>query len=121
MRPQPIDKRLRIPPGAGDPAERLLRVHPFVRRPADESLAGDTVWCPEVGEALTRYRPDVTVVNAGGAQFLTGGPITMTGPDIEQVCRALPETRIVAIHIFLETVPWALRPAHAVPENIFRY
>ena len=30
---------------------------------------------------------------------MTGGPITMTGPDIERVCAELPETRVIAVHM----------------------
>jgi L-ascorbate metabolism protein UlaG (beta-lactamase superfamily) len=78
------------------------RVSGFVLRAPGEPtlyLAGDTVWCRPVDEALHRYRPDVTVVNAGGACFAAGDPITMTAADVAQVCREAPATQVVAVHM----------------------
>ena len=88
--------------GSGEVARRLAPVSGFVLRAADEPvlyIAGDTVWCPEVEQALREYEPAVTVVNAGGAQFLEGGPITMTADDVAAVARAAPSTRLVAVHM----------------------
>ncbi|NGQ95951.1 MBL fold metallo-hydrolase [Brevibacillus sp. SYP-B805] len=62
-------------------------------------IAGDTVWCDEMEEALAAHQPDIVVVNAGGARFLTGGPITMTAEDIVQTCRKAPQARVVAVHM----------------------
>jgi L-ascorbate metabolism protein UlaG (beta-lactamase superfamily) len=62
-------------------------------------IAGDTIWCAEVAAALEAHRPDVTVLNAGAAQFLTGDPITMTAGDVVQVCDALASTQVVAAHM----------------------
>ena len=62
-------------------------------------IAGDTIWCDEVEEALLAHRPDVVVVNAGAARFLEGDPITMTAEDVAQVCRASPEARVIAVHM----------------------
>ena len=62
-------------------------------------IAGDTIWCPEVEDALDVHNPDVVVVNAGAARFLEGDPITMTADDVARVCRALPEARVVAVHM----------------------
>jgi L-ascorbate metabolism protein UlaG (beta-lactamase superfamily) len=65
-------------------------------------IAGDTIWCAEVAAALQQHRPAVTIVNAGAAQFLTGDPITMTAEDVGQVCRALPSSQVIAVH--METI-----------------
>ena len=62
-------------------------------------VAGDTIWCEEVEEALLAHRPDVVVVNAGAARFLEGDPITMTAEDVARVCRAAPEARVSAVHM----------------------
>ena len=62
-------------------------------------LAGDTIWCEEVREAIDRHRPDVIVVNSGAAQFLSGDPITMTAEDVIRVCRAAPAATVVAVHL----------------------
>lgn len=62
-------------------------------------VAGDTIWCEEVEEALRAHRPDVVVVNAGAARFVEGDPITMTAEDVAEVCRAAPEARVIAVHM----------------------
>lgn len=62
-------------------------------------VAGDTVWCPEVEQALREHAPDVVVVNAGGARFLQGDTITMEADDVIAVCAAAPEARVVAVHM----------------------
>jgi len=46
-----------------------------------------------------RVVADVIVVNAGAAQFKSGGPITMTAEDVVRVCRAAPHATVVAVHM----------------------
>ncbi len=41
----------------------------------------------------------MTVVNAGAAQFLEGGPITMTVEDVIEAARCAPGTTMVAVHM----------------------
>jgi L-ascorbate metabolism protein UlaG (beta-lactamase superfamily) len=62
-------------------------------------IAGDTIWCDEVREALERYKPAGVVVNTGTAQFLRGDPITMTADDVVAVCQAAPAAQVVAVHM----------------------
>jgi len=62
-------------------------------------LTGDTVWCKETAEAVKKHRPDVIVVNSGGARLLIGGAITMDSGDVIKTCRAAPGARIVAVHM----------------------
>lgn len=62
-------------------------------------IAGDSIWCKEVAEAIRRFDPQIIVVNAGGARFLQGDPITMTAEDVVQVCRAAPQATIIAVHM----------------------
>ena len=88
--------------GTGAVGARMAPVSGFVLRAGGEStlyIAGDTIWCGEVEEALRRHAPAVTVVNAGAAQFLEGGPITMTARDVIEVARFAPRTAVVAIHM----------------------
>ena len=88
--------------GTGEIGKQMGPVSGFVIRSGDSPrlyVAGDTVWCDEVEEALLVHRPDVIVVNAGAAQFLEGDPITMTAEDVAQVCRAAPEARVIAVHM----------------------
>jgi L-ascorbate metabolism protein UlaG (beta-lactamase superfamily) len=87
--------------GTGEIARMLAPVSGFVLTADGRSLylAGDTIWVPEVAAALERRRPDVIVVNAGGARFLEGDPITMTPDDVIAVARAAPAARLVAVHM----------------------
>ncbi len=88
--------------GTGEIGRRMAPVSGFVLRYPDEPtlyIAGDTIWCDDVAEVLQRDQPAVTVVNSGGARFLTGDPITMTAEDVVQVCRAAPRTRVIATHL----------------------
>lgn len=88
--------------GTGDIAKKLAPVSGFVlKAPAKPTLyiAGDTIWCPKVEIALKEHNPKVTVLNAGGARFLQGDPITMTPLDVIQVCRSAPQTQVVAVHM----------------------
>ena len=88
--------------GTGEIAERLAPVSGFVLSATGEPVlyvAGDTVWCDEVAQALEAHRPDVVVVNAGGARFTEGDPITMTATDVAEVAAHAPRARIVAVHL----------------------
>jgi L-ascorbate metabolism protein UlaG (beta-lactamase superfamily) len=62
-------------------------------------IAGDSIWCPEVAETIRRFAPEMIVVNAGGARFLQGDPITMTAEDVIHVCRSAPKAAVIAVHM----------------------
>jgi L-ascorbate metabolism protein UlaG (beta-lactamase superfamily) len=62
-------------------------------------VAGDTIWCDEVEDALAEHAPHVVVVNSGAAQFLEGDPITMDAGDVIETARAAPRATIVAVHL----------------------
>ena len=88
--------------GTGEIAKMLAPVSGFVLRATGEPtlfIAGDTIWCSEVADALKQYRPDIVIVNAGSARFLEGDPITMPADDVIQVCRAASKAQIVAVHM----------------------
>lgn len=88
--------------GHGDLAEQMGPIAGFVLEAPDEPtiyIAGDTVWYPGVEAAIETHDPDVIVVNAGGARFNEGRPITMTAEDVEAVCAAAPEATVVAVHM----------------------
>lgn len=88
--------------GTGEIGARMGHVSGFVFRSSDEPtvyIAGDTVWCPEVETALQEHTPDVIVLNAGAAQFLTGDPITMTADEVLRVAEAAPNASIIAVHM----------------------
>ncbi|OJJ14907.1 hypothetical protein BKI52_40850 [marine bacterium AO1-C] len=87
--------------GTGQLAEMMGPVSGFVYSYEGEKIyvAGDTIWHPEVVRALDTLKPQMTVLNAGGAQFVQGDPITMTPEDVAKVHQQAPNTKIVAIHM----------------------
>ncbi|AIF53239.1 hypothetical protein UFO1_3696 [Pelosinus sp. UFO1] len=78
-------------------------------------IAGDTIYCSEVESALGTYHPQVTIVNAGAAQFLNGDPITMTKEDVGNLCRYESETKVVAVHME------AINHCHLSREALYDY
>ena len=88
--------------GTGEIGEAMAPVSGFVLRAPGEPVlyvAGDTIWCDEVAQALDDHRPDVVVVNAGGARFTSGDPITMTGADALATAEHAPQATVVAVHL----------------------
>jgi L-ascorbate metabolism protein UlaG (beta-lactamase superfamily) len=88
--------------GTGEIGRKMAPVSGFVLEASGEPtlyIAGDTIFCPEVESSIALHHPDVAVVNAGAAQFLEGGPITMTALDVSKVCRASQEMSVIAVHM----------------------
>lgn len=88
--------------GTGEIGALMAPVSGFVLRHPDEEIlyiAGDTIWCDEIAAVLRRDQPAVSIVNAGGARFLTGDPIIMTAAADVALCRAAPASRVVATHL----------------------
>jgi L-ascorbate metabolism protein UlaG (beta-lactamase superfamily) len=61
-------------------------------------VAGDTIWCDEVQDAIEAHSPRAVVVNAGGAHFNDSEPIVMTVDDVRKV-RAATAGRVVTVHL----------------------
>lgn len=87
--------------GTGEIGQKMGKVSGFVIEQNGQRLyvAGDTIWCDEVADAIKKHTPDFIIVNAGAAQFLQGGPITMSGDDVVTVCDALPSAKVIAVHM----------------------
>ncbi|MCK9909741.1 MBL fold metallo-hydrolase, partial [Microbacteriaceae bacterium K1510] len=88
--------------GTGEIGRQMGPVSGYVLTHAGEPslyIAGDTIWCQEVEEALKQYQPAVTVLFSGAAQFNAGDPITMAPGDIAQVAEKAPDTNIVVAHM----------------------
>jgi L-ascorbate metabolism protein UlaG (beta-lactamase superfamily) len=87
--------------GTGEIGQKMGIVSGFVFEHTKKVIyvAGDTIWCEEVERPLNEFSPQVTVVNTGGAKFLTGGPITMTPGDVLKVLETLPGTKLIAVHM----------------------
>jgi L-ascorbate metabolism protein UlaG (beta-lactamase superfamily) len=64
-------------------------------------VAGDTIWCEGVDEALKKHDPDVIVLNTGHA-IVTGleeYPIIMSKEDTLRATMAAPNAIVVAVHM----------------------
>jgi len=88
--------------GVGEIGKLMGQVSGYVFKAEGEPtlyIAGDTIWCDDVKQALDEHQPDFTLVNAGGARFLEGGPIIMNEEDVVSLCRYAPYTKIAAIHM----------------------
>jgi L-ascorbate metabolism protein UlaG (beta-lactamase superfamily) len=88
--------------GAGAIGERMGPVSGFVlRAPGEPALyvAGDTIWCEEVEDALAEHDPDVVVLNAGAARFVEGDAIIMDAAGVIETARAAPRAMVVAVHL----------------------
>lgn len=88
--------------GTGKIGQRMGPVSGFVLETSQAPslyIAGDTIWCTEVQEILDKHQPQVIVCFAGGAQFASGDPITMTKEDILAVCLNAPGAKIIAVHL----------------------
>lgn len=67
-------------------------------------LVGDTVWFDGVDDALATHKPDVIIMNAGGAalsaeQFRDAPEIIMGKEDVRKMVEKMPESDVVAIHM----------------------
>jgi L-ascorbate metabolism protein UlaG (beta-lactamase superfamily) len=83
-------------------SQRLGPVSGFVLGGKDEPktyIAGDTIWCTEVLQALSEHQPKVILLFAGAAQYISGGRITMSITDIDHVAKASPSAKIVVVHM----------------------
>jgi L-ascorbate metabolism protein UlaG (beta-lactamase superfamily) len=86
----------------GPIGEILGTVSGFVFEHPDEKklyVAGDTVWCEPVAQALERHDPDVVVLNSGDAKILPDESIIMGKEDVHEVLLAAPNATIIASHM----------------------
>lgn len=90
--------------GTGEIGILMGTVSGYVLEHAGNSLyiAGDTIWCDDVKQAIDRYHPKYIVVNGGAARFETGDAIVMDVKDVITTARYVPDANIYVVH--LETV-----------------
>lgn len=62
-------------------------------------VAGDTVWYEGVENTLTKYNPEIIIVNGGDNQFLQGGSLVMNEQDILCVAKKMPKAKIISTHM----------------------
>ena len=62
-------------------------------------LAGDTIFCQHVIDAVEKYRPGIVAVNAAGAQFPLGHLLIMNQYDVLAMMRRFPQVEVIATHV----------------------
>ena len=63
-------------------------------------VAGDTIWQADVEATLTRYKPDVILLNTGYAQLTDfDGSIIMGKDDLYRAYQFAPNAQVVGIHM----------------------
>jgi len=84
-----------FPPGS----LRVMGV--LLTHPTEQSvyMAGDTIWCDEVSEALTTHTPDVVVLSCGNAQVFGLGRMIMDASDALETAKAAPDATLVGVHM----------------------
>jgi L-ascorbate metabolism protein UlaG (beta-lactamase superfamily) len=90
--------------GTGEIGEKMAPVSGFVLKAQDGPtlyIAGDTILCDEVREAVKAHAPTAVVVNAGAARFTQGDPIVMDNDDVVGLAR---ETKPLVVAVHFETV-----------------
>jgi L-ascorbate metabolism protein UlaG (beta-lactamase superfamily) len=97
--------------GTGEIGEAMGAVSGWVVD--DVYIAGDTIWCDEVSDALEQHRPRAIVLNASGARFNVGDPIVMDAEDVRRV-RAATDVPIAVVH--LEAINHCIEPRAAYRE-----
>jgi L-ascorbate metabolism protein UlaG (beta-lactamase superfamily) len=106
--------------GSGEIGLRMGTVSGFVIADGKTKIyiAGDTIWCDEVEQALQRHQPDIIILNAGEAKFLQGGPITMGVSDITKVYQAASKAKIIAVH--MDTINHCLLTRSALRRSLHK-
>lgn len=62
-------------------------------------IAGDTIWCGEVKKTLSKYNPEIIVVNACEATVINGERLIMGIEDLKEVIKHSPKSTIIASHM----------------------
>jgi L-ascorbate metabolism protein UlaG (beta-lactamase superfamily) len=73
-------------------------------------IAGDTIWCDEVRDALEEHRPRAVIANASGARFNSGDPIVMDTNDV-RILRDAFDGPLAVVH--LEAINHCIEPRSA--------
>ncbi|NNF33686.1 MAG: MBL fold metallo-hydrolase [Saprospiraceae bacterium] len=90
--------------GSGEILKHMGHVSGFILKSEGEPtiyIIGDSLLVNEVEENLAEYQPEVVVTNSGSA-YIPGfetTPILMGIPETIKVCKMLPESAVVAVHM----------------------
>ena len=62
-------------------------------------VAGDTIWCSEVSEAIENFNPEIIVINACAATVLNGERLIMNIDDVKEVLQNAPNATVIGSHM----------------------
>lgn len=87
--------------GSGEIGEKMGLVNGIVINNNNQKVyvAGDTIWCSEVKEAIDKHQPQHIIVAGGAATFAIGEPVTMTAEHIQLIATYAPSAKIWITHL----------------------
>jgi len=88
--------------GSGEVLKEMGNASGFVFQSLNESTvywAGDTIWCEAVADVISEYQPDVIVTHSCGAVWGQHVLIVMDAAQTVTVCRAAPNSAVIATHM----------------------
>lgn len=88
--------------GTGEVLKEMGNASGFVFDSGNEPTvywAGDTVWCEAVANVILQTRPDVIITHSCGAMWGNHVLIVMDAAQTLAVCRATPNSIVVATHM----------------------
>lgn len=87
--------------GTGEIGEKMGLVNGLVIEHNNQTVyvAGDTIWCDDVKNAIDTHKPHQIIVAGGAATFAIGDPVTMTTEHIQQLANYAPDATIWITHI----------------------
>jgi L-ascorbate metabolism protein UlaG (beta-lactamase superfamily) len=88
--------------GEGETAQLMGQVSGFVFEAEGEPIvywAGDTIWYEPIAQVIEQKHPHIIVTHSCGATWKGSTPIVMDAVQTVAVCRAAPDSRIIAVHM----------------------
>ena len=88
--------------GTGQVLQEMGEASGFVFRAENEPTvywAGDTIWCEPVARVIDQVQPDIIVTHSCGAVWGQDVLIVMDAAQTVAVCRAAPNSVVVATHM----------------------
>jgi L-ascorbate metabolism protein UlaG (beta-lactamase superfamily) len=61
--------------------------------------AGDTIWCESVADVISQIQPDIIITHSCGAVWGDNVLIVMGAAQTVAVCRAAPNSVVIATHM----------------------
>jgi L-ascorbate metabolism protein UlaG (beta-lactamase superfamily) len=88
--------------GSGDVLAEMGQVSGFIFQAEDEPTvywAGDTIWYEGVADTIARTRPQIIITHSCGATWGERVLIVMDAAQTVAVCRAAPNSTVIATHM----------------------